>query len=328
MSETLYDLLGVSADASTAEIEAAYREAIKEVHPDVSDDVNASERTKRLNRAKRVLTDDTERKRYDRLGHEAYTAEGAATAERTDSQRSEQSTGEPTERTTGRRSRGAGGSTGRSGRRNRRGWRHRSTTSERRQSRGSDTERTEGSTDATGPSQASHGPSWQSQGESTATRSGVDSPSARRQAAAGSTDGPNVDWSWNAWERTRSWAVRDGRTGTDGIHPSRLFPADQSVVLLASTFLLYPVFVFTILTPVFPIFVRATVAACTLLMFAYLLSIPEVAVVVYGLWSLLVPAFLLVLPGVGLFSLVGVVGLVVTWTPFGLSVLTLSVLRV
>jgi len=72
MGGKYYDRLGVPADASTDEITTAYRERLKETHPDVSDAADAKERTRRLIEAKEVLTDDTERARYDRLGHDRY----------------------------------------------------------------------------------------------------------------------------------------------------------------------------------------------------------------------------------------------------------------
>jgi len=73
MSETFYELLGVSTDASADEIERAYRDLVTEVHPDVTDDPDASERFQRLTRARGVLTDPAERRRYDRLGHASST---------------------------------------------------------------------------------------------------------------------------------------------------------------------------------------------------------------------------------------------------------------
>ena len=98
MPPEYYDRLGVSADATTEEITEAYRERLKQVHPDVSDASDAGERTRQLIEAKEVLTDETERARYDRLGHDRYvgdeTAESAAPEEapsgRTDPGESEQ----------------------------------------------------------------------------------------------------------------------------------------------------------------------------------------------------------------------------------------------
>jgi len=72
MGETFYSALGVAADADGEAIRRAYRDLVKECHPDVSDDPGAPERFKRLTAARDVLLDDTERALYDRVGHEAY----------------------------------------------------------------------------------------------------------------------------------------------------------------------------------------------------------------------------------------------------------------
>lgn len=379
MTETFYDRLGVSSDAATEEIETAYREAIKQVHPDVSDDVDAGERTKRLNKAKRVLMDEDERARYDRLGHAGYTGTGSEDATRAtdtgpagngygNSSRSSRSgnRGGPDrdpsadESVTG--TTGEGESTTRNGgsasRRENSASQREATEDERRRERRaagvgtghrgnggsrvgdwadpgrdggpSDTDhgkrrsRRRRSADGTTRSRGdSTGPSWQSNEVGAST----DSPSARRQAAAGATDGPNLDWSWNAWESTGAWAVRQGADRGRRLKLSRLFSMDQSMVLLGSIFFLYPFFVGTMLYPAFPLASRVVVAVCTLLTFAYLLSIPEAAIAIYGLWSVLVPLAILAFPAVSLFSLVGVIGLTATWVPLGLSVLTFSLLR-
>jgi curved DNA-binding protein CbpA len=74
MGETFYTALGVDDDADTETIHRAYRELVKETHPDVSDDPDAPERFKRLTTAREVLVDGDERARYDRLGHSKYVA--------------------------------------------------------------------------------------------------------------------------------------------------------------------------------------------------------------------------------------------------------------
>ncbi|MFB6073058.1 MAG: molecular chaperone DnaJ [Halobacterium sp.] len=73
MSEDFYDVLGVGRDASEEEIQQAYREKVSEFHPDVSDDPDAEEKFKKIQKAKDVLTDEQKRQQYDQLGHERYT---------------------------------------------------------------------------------------------------------------------------------------------------------------------------------------------------------------------------------------------------------------
>ncbi|ELY66451.1 molecular chaperone DnaJ [Natronococcus jeotgali] len=72
MSEDFYDVLGVSPDASADEIKSAYREKATEYHPDVSDDPDAEEKFKKIQKAKQVLTDEEKREAYDRMGHDRY----------------------------------------------------------------------------------------------------------------------------------------------------------------------------------------------------------------------------------------------------------------
>jgi curved DNA-binding protein CbpA len=73
--ENFYELLGVSEDASTGEIDRAWRERVRRYHPDVNDDARATAQFKTLQTAHEVLTDETERAAYDRLGHETYVDE-------------------------------------------------------------------------------------------------------------------------------------------------------------------------------------------------------------------------------------------------------------
>jgi curved DNA-binding protein CbpA len=72
MSRTFYGVLGVGPDADEETIRAAYRERVKEHHPDVSSDPDATDRFKRVTAAKETLLDAADRARYDRLGHRAY----------------------------------------------------------------------------------------------------------------------------------------------------------------------------------------------------------------------------------------------------------------
>jgi hypothetical protein len=66
MSDSYYELLGVDPDASEEEIKTAYREKVKQVHPDKSDSPDAKERFMQVREARKVLLDPEERAQYDR----------------------------------------------------------------------------------------------------------------------------------------------------------------------------------------------------------------------------------------------------------------------
>lgn len=72
----LYQILGVSKDASESEIKKAFRKKARELHPDVNKSANAEEEFKELNEAYDVLSDSKKRAQYDRFG----TIPGAAGA--------------------------------------------------------------------------------------------------------------------------------------------------------------------------------------------------------------------------------------------------------
>jgi DnaJ-class molecular chaperone len=63
-----YTVLGVSRDASDAEIKRAFRELARKHHPDVSPD-NTGEEFREINEAYAALSEPEARARYDRWGH-------------------------------------------------------------------------------------------------------------------------------------------------------------------------------------------------------------------------------------------------------------------
>jgi curved DNA-binding protein CbpA len=72
--DDFYELLEVPEDASRGEIKEAWREKAGEYHPDVNDDDRAAAQFKTLKKAYEVLSDDTERSAYDRMGHSTYVS--------------------------------------------------------------------------------------------------------------------------------------------------------------------------------------------------------------------------------------------------------------
>jgi molecular chaperone DnaJ len=64
----LYEILGISRDASPPEIKAAYRKLARALHPDVNGDPGDQERFKEITGAYEILSDPAKRQRYDEFG--------------------------------------------------------------------------------------------------------------------------------------------------------------------------------------------------------------------------------------------------------------------
>ena len=125
-----------------------------------------------------------------------------------------------------------------------------------------------------------------------------------------------------AENRSRSW-YRPGADGSDGYRVSTRdrrgvqFTTERVGVALV-TFALYPVFLASALLPTFPPSVNLLVGLCTLALVVYLLSEPELGVVVFGGWTLLAPVALTA-GGVGLLSGLGILAWAFCWIPFLLA---------
>lgn len=77
MKEDYYDILGISKNASTAEVKKAYRKKAIEFHPDKNPgDTKAEEMFKKAAEAYEVLSNEDKRARYDRFGHQAFEGGG------------------------------------------------------------------------------------------------------------------------------------------------------------------------------------------------------------------------------------------------------------
>jgi len=76
----LYQILGVSKNASDQELKSAYRKQALKWHPDKhagEAKKEAEEKFKEINRAYEVLRDPQKKQMYDQLGHNAFTRNGS-----------------------------------------------------------------------------------------------------------------------------------------------------------------------------------------------------------------------------------------------------------
>ncbi|SFG13645.1 molecular chaperone DnaJ [Lachnospiraceae bacterium C7] len=76
-----YEVLGVSKDASAADIKKAFRVQAKKYHPDMHPgDKECEEKFKEIQEAYAVLSDDDKRRQYDQFGHAAFDGSAGAGA--------------------------------------------------------------------------------------------------------------------------------------------------------------------------------------------------------------------------------------------------------
>ena len=334
MAETFYDVLGVSRDATTEEIEHAYRERIKETHPDVSDEADAQDRVRKVIEAKEVLTDADEREQYDSVGHATYVGDNVD-ADWADAVDVEETTpdaatdDEPREEPVP----GSGAESVYEGT-----WADTGSDSTDTESGSNDTGQQSADADADSDSAGVGGSATAAASETASaggtgpTNGGVDaghrrsagdlSEEEKRRRSTASNVGETVGWAAGVDGRH---AVRNG-TRRRRIRSTNLFPPEQSMVLLVSTFVIYPSLVYSTFTPLFPFAVNFIVGLCTLFLVGYLVSMPDAGVYVFGAWSGLATLGLLLF-GVSPLSLVGVLVVCVTYVPLALTLVVYSVLR-
>lgn len=72
-----YEVLGVSKDASKADIKKAYYQKAKKLHPDANkDDPKAADKFAEATNAYEVLSDENKRQMYDQFGHDGDKFQG------------------------------------------------------------------------------------------------------------------------------------------------------------------------------------------------------------------------------------------------------------
>lgn len=295
MTETFYDVLDVERTATQGEITDAYRQKVKEYHPDVSERDDAAAVFKRVVQAEEVLGDEAERERYDRLGHDAYVrrVEGANAAG------SEQSPWTTEDRRENTHDAGFGGMDAGA-----------STVGDARsQSRSQQATQSAGVGGDTGDADSSMG----------------FGRAASRQSSAGwseDTDSYNR-WSEDAYNEggiggdDSSFAVRDWDEEEGDAQAVTLRFTQQFAIFSAALFVIYPMILYLI-SPSFPPVVNLVGALCILLVVGYSLTVPKLSLVAFGAWSLLAPIAVLTVTSWSLW--VEALALLAAWVPFGFAV--------
>jgi len=264
-----------------------------------------------------VLTDGTERARYDRLGHESYLrlaehGTEAADEPRTDSDRtadSEESTSRSTADRREKRSGGGNRSTGRTRKAHSRGA-SRSTTHHQGSTGGQShharqrarRQRRTASQRATGEwsTNGSHAGAARQRSQGTATRHHAAGAERESESETG------FRYDVHNWE------------GEIELDPDSQRLGEPTIASLGAVTVLYPLLIYASLTPVFSLLTNAIVAACTLTLIGYMLTVPRIAIVTFGGWSVLVPLFFLATPFDPL-SLYAVVAIGCCWVPLGFA---------
>ncbi|MFC4407055.1 DnaJ domain-containing protein [Haloarchaeobius iranensis] len=286
MTETFYDVLGVGTDATQDEITAAYRERVKETHPDLNDSADAADEFQRVAEAEEVLSDPDERARYDRLGHGTYQrmfGDAAGWGRPRDEDGTDEEQGR--ERATDDDRRSWAGD--RYGNRNR-----------RQEYPGSDREaasegnRTSRSYYVGDNSGGGSGTGSGGGTTSASTDGGANAASSFEGAARRTTRGQGEHVAADEDDEWDGFSVHDWDEEELEQEPVRVSLSQQSMVLAALTFLMYPFLAYVTVSPQLNLFVNVIIGGCTLLLLGYLLTIPRVAVVGFGALSVGLPLVL------------------------------------
>jgi len=214
MGVTFYGVLGVGPDADADAIRRAYRERVKDHHPDVSDAPDAESRFKRLTTAKETLVDDKERARYDRLGHENYVSQHLGSSAWSESATRSTDLGGGTETGAGTTHGSENGSTGAAASKRGRkddGQSSDSSTATESTGRGAATEPSSGSATSSKSTSESGASS-----KSRASESGTSSESSRATAESASRGTTTDSTSGVRSEQSQTHGEGSDRTGVDG----------------------------------------------------------------------------------------------------------------
>jgi len=323
MANDFYDVLDVTADATQDEITAAYREKVKEYHPDQSDRDDASERFQAVVDAEEVLGDEAERERYDRLGHETYVGEGGT--------RRRQRTGDDLDFDGFDWDVDRGDTSD--------GWweSHHARQRRRRQtaewewvgdSAGTASAGGMGSTGSTSGMGGAAG--MGGVGGTSATTAGGTTGSGRASTADGTTGRGSTSTKGSGFDRhgqsgDGSYTVNDWETEPQSRGLSIPSITQDTVFLIVVSMLLYPLLLVSTITGLFFATIRIATGVLLIATAGYLLTIPGIGVIVFGGLSVLVPGALFATGMLEPLTMRVVVGVMLVWIPLGYAVAVASV---
>ncbi|WP_435318041.1 J domain-containing protein [Haloarchaeobius sp. TZWSO28] len=305
MTETFYDVLSVAPDADQGAIRDAYRERVKETHPDLNDAEDAAEAFQRVAEAEEVIGDPDERARYDRLGHAAYVSSfggpGGLGRQARDS-----ATEDPAddEQNDGYQSRNRRQEYPGSDRRAA----HSGNETNRSYYVGDDSKEASADGGSTGSAAEWFVGEKRQQGTRTNTNT-------RREHVA--EDEEDDEWD--------GFSVHDWDDDELDPDAGRVSLSQNTLVIVAATFFMYPFMAYTTVAPNVGLVVNVTIGACMLLLLLYLLTIPRVSVFGFAALSVVVPIGLMSI-GVSLASLQSLFVVGAVWIPFGYAMLFAKVL--
>ncbi|WP_135662313.1 DnaJ domain-containing protein [Halorhabdus rudnickae] len=291
MVRTFYDVLEISPGASDEDVKAAYRERLKDTHPDVCDDASTTDAVKAVIEAGDILTDEEERQRYDRLGHETYV-DVTDTHDPTESVKSAenesgQATASPDADTRDFAS-------------------EPNETGHREQTDRADHDR------STGQSETGH--RRQSGGVDNDFAAGRARTNHRRQAGATDSATANVNPGGVDWaSRTRAPSYES--TSTSGYAG----PRSERSILLLSTLIAYPVLAVSSLVPQLPLVFRLVIGGCAIALVIYLVAVPSISIPVFSFWTL-ITGVVIALGKISVLSIETLGALVATAGPLALAV--------
>lgn len=302
MAEDFYDVLDLSRDATQSAVTEAYRDKVKETHPDLSDSDDAGERFKSVVEAEEVLGDEDERARYDRLGHERYVARQDATARATAADESSWKTA------------GTGSATasGRDG------------TADAGRTADFEWSNAEREADGDGWWQSHHARQRRRRERQREQYAWMN------DAASGMNDGgptATTQEETNDTPGATGYAVHDWESDRSGGSLSLPAVSQETVFLCGVTLVLYPLLLASTISGVFGVPIRFVLGVLLVSIVGYMLTDPWVGVIVFGVLSVLVPVFVLSVSAVDPLSFQVIVAVLGVWIPFGYAVAIASVVN-